>query len=140
MLTISLKVERNHTVRPWKAKAIDFMSVGQKGTLFTGRRVVQHRDYRVTVSMDEYVKAELRPIEVPQGYWSNARDVCEEMLTNIKGVNGSWLVGINGKARHGSNSLWVRSEVVSVDLEGQRGSETMSHGSDNYHDLATPFY
>ena len=33
-------------------------------TLFAGRRVVQHRNYRVTVSMDEYVKAKFRPIEV----------------------------------------------------------------------------
>ena len=50
-------------------KAVDLMSVGQ-GTLFAGRRVVQHRDYRVTVSMDEYVKNKLRPIEVPKGYLS----------------------------------------------------------------------
>ena len=47
-------------------KAIDLMSVGQEGTLFARRRVVQHRDYCVTVSMDEYVKSKLRPIEVPK--------------------------------------------------------------------------
>ena len=46
-------------------KSIDLRSVGQEGTLFARRRIVQHRDYRATVSMDEYVKAKLRPIEVP---------------------------------------------------------------------------
>ena len=47
-------------------KSIDLWSVGQDGTLFAGRRIVQHRDYRVTVSMHEDVKNKLRPIEVPK--------------------------------------------------------------------------
>ena len=36
-------------------KAIDLRSAGQEGTRFAGRRVVQHPDFRITVSMDEYV-------------------------------------------------------------------------------------
>ena len=73
-------------------KANDIMSVGQEGTLFAGRRVVQHRDYCVTVSMD-HVKAKLRPSEVPKEYLSNTKEVSEGMLTNIKRVNGGlgWL-------------------------------------------------
>ena len=46
-------------------KAIDLRLAGQEGTRFAGRRVVQHPDFRITVSMDEYVKSKLRPIEVP---------------------------------------------------------------------------
>ena len=45
-------------------KAVDLMSAGQEGTRFAGRRVVQNPDFRITVSMDEYVKSKLRPIEV----------------------------------------------------------------------------
>ena len=36
-------------------KSVDLWSVGREGTLFAGRRMVQHQGYRVTVSMDEYV-------------------------------------------------------------------------------------
>ena len=74
-------------------KAVDLMSAGQEGTLFAGRRVVQNPDFRITVSMDEYVKSKLRPIEVPKGYLSNTKERSDGMLTNIKGVNGGlgWL-------------------------------------------------
>ena len=62
-------------------------------TRFAGRRVVQHNDFRITVSMDEYVKSKLRPIEVPRGYLSNTKETSDGMLTNVKGVNGGlgWL-------------------------------------------------
>ena len=44
-------------------KAVDLRLAGQEGTrFFAGRRVVQHPDFRITVSMDEYVKSKLRPI------------------------------------------------------------------------------
>ena len=38
-------------------KAVDIMLAGQEGTRFAGRRVVQNHDFRITVSMDEYVKS-----------------------------------------------------------------------------------
>ena len=74
-------------------KAVDLMSVGQEGTLLAGRRVVQHRDFRNTVSMDEYVKAKLHFTEVPDGYLSNIEEISGQMLTNVKGVHGGpgWL-------------------------------------------------
>ena len=70
-------------------KAVDFRSAGQEGTRFAGRRVVQHPDCRITVSMDEYVKSKLRPIEVPRGYLSNTK----EIIDDVQGVNGGlgWL-------------------------------------------------
>ena len=54
---------------------------------------MQHPDFRITVSMDEYVKSKLRPIEVPRGYLSNTKEISDGMLTNVKGVNGGlgWL-------------------------------------------------
>ena len=65
-------------------KAVDLMLAGKEGTRFAGRRVVQHPDFRITVSMDEYVKSKLRPIEVPRGYLSNAKEISDGMLTNVK--------------------------------------------------------
>ena len=54
---------------------------------------MQHPDFRITSSMDEYVKSKLRPNEVPRGYLSNTKEVSDGMLTNVKGVNGGlgWL-------------------------------------------------
>ena len=74
-------------------KAINLRLAGQEGTRFAGRRVVQRPDFRITVSMDEYVKSKLRPIEVPRGYLSNTKEISDGMLTNVKGVNGGlgWL-------------------------------------------------
>ena len=72
---------------------VDLMSAGQEGTLFAGRRIVPNRDYRITVSMDEYVRTNLQPIEVPTGYRSNIKEISDGMLTRVKGVNGGlgWL-------------------------------------------------
>ena len=85
-------------------KAIDLVSVGKEGTLFAGRRVVQHRDYHFTFSMDEYVKAKLRPIEVPKGLLVEYQrgDAHKHQRSQWR----SWLVGISGKTRHGSDSLY----------------------------------
>ena len=54
---------------------------------------MQSRDYRITASMDEYVKTKLHLIEVPKGYLLNAKEISEEMITNVQGVNGGvgWL-------------------------------------------------
>ena len=54
---------------------------------------MQHSDFRITVSMDEYVKSKLCLIEVPRGYLSNTKEISDGMLTNAKGVNGGlgWL-------------------------------------------------
>ena len=64
------------------------MSAGQGSTLFAVRRIVQSRDYRITVLLDEYVKTKLHLIEVPKGYLLNAKEISEEMITNVQGVNG----------------------------------------------------
>ena len=71
-------------------KAVDLRSAGQEGTLFAGRRVVQNPDFHISV---EYVKSKLHPIEVPKGYLSNTKELCDGMLRNVKGVNGGlgWL-------------------------------------------------
>ena len=94
-------------------KEVDLRSAGQEGTRFAGRRVVQHPDFRIIVSMDEYVKSKLRPIEVPKGYLSNTKEISDGMLTNVKGVSQWWfgLAGVNRKTRHGGTSfdhtIWV---------------------------------
>ena len=68
-------------------KAVDLRLAGQEGTRFAGRRVVQHPDFRITVSMDEDFKSVLRPMEVPRGYLSNT-ERSDGILTNVKRVNG----------------------------------------------------
>ena len=92
-------------------KAIDLRLAGQEGTRFAGRRVVQHPDFRITVSMDEYVKSKLRPIEVPRGYLSNTKEISGGMLTKSKESMVFGLAGVNSKTRHGGASLdysiWV---------------------------------
>ena len=97
------------------------MSAGQEGTRFAGRRVVQNPDFRITVSMDEYVNSKLPPIEVPKGYLSNTKETSDGMLTNIKGVNG----GLG----------WLASTA----RPSQCSSETMSRSSHHHHDLAHSF-
>ena len=72
-------------------KTVDLRSAGQEGTRFAGRRVVQHPDFRITVSMDEYVKSQLRPIEVPRGYLSNTKEISDGMLTNVKESMVVWV-------------------------------------------------
>ena len=104
-------------------KAVDLLSAGQEGTLFAGRRVVQNRDYRVAVSMDEHVRTKLHPTEVPKGYLSNTKEISEGMLTKVKGVNGGlgWLAATGRPdvaAPHWIYLIWIRSEIAPTDLGG----------------------
>ena len=121
-------------------KAIELVSVGNEGTLFAGRRVVQCRDYYATVSMDEYIKAKLRPIEVPKGYLSNTKEISEGMLTNIKGVNGGlgWLASTGRPDMAATHSIWKKKKITAVDLRSERGSETVPCGYDHHRDLVNP--
>ena len=90
-------------------KAADLMSTGQEGTRFARRRVVQHPDFRITVSMDEKVKSKLRPIEVPKGYLSNTKEKSDGERQGSQWWFG--LAGVNSKTRHGGasldHSIWV---------------------------------
>ena len=111
------------------SKSIDLWSVGQQGTLFAGRRVVQHHGYCVAVSMDEYVKNKLRLIGVPKRYLSNTKEGSEGMLTNIKGVNGCW------SSTTFDHPIWIRPEIVSTDFGSQCSSETVSSSAHHHHDF-----
>ena len=114
-LTISQKAGMKYTARPRRkfydkypcGKAIDLRLTRQEGTRFAGRRVVQHPDFRITVSMDEYVKSKLRPIEVPRRYLSNTKEISYGMLTNVKGVNGGlgWLASTARPDMAGPHSI-----------------------------------
>ena len=93
-------------------KAVDLRSARQEGTRFAGRRVMQHPDFRITVSMDEYVKSKLRPIEVPKGYVSNTKEISDGMLTNVKGVK--WWFGLAGVNNKTSRFPLVKSSSESA--------------------------
>ena len=125
-------------------KAVDLRSAGQEGTRFAGRRVVQHPDFRITVSMDEYVKSKLRPIKVPRGYPSNTKEISDGMLTNVEGVNGGlgWLASTARPDMAAPQSIIPSgydrrsSQLIS---EVNAAAETMSRSSHHHHDLAHPF-
>ena len=123
-------------------KAIDLRLAGQEGTRFAARRVVQHPDFRITVSMNEYVKSKLRPTEVPRGYLSNTKEISDGMLTNVKGVNGGlgWLASTARPDMAAPHSIIPSGYDRRSTLRGQRGSETMSRSSHHHHDLAHSFY
>ena len=74
-------------------KKVDLINAGTQGALFAGRRVVQYPDFRITVSMNEYVQKSLKPIEVPRGFLSSTTPLTDAMITRVKGVNGGigWL-------------------------------------------------
>ena len=117
-------------------KAIDLVSVGQEGTLFAGRRVVQHRNHHVAVSMVEHVEAKYRPIEeIPRKFARGCSRTSKESMGALVGwhqrEDQTWL--------HLTRSFPLRPKVTAVDLRGQRRSETMSRGSDDHHELTTPF-
>ena len=95
-LTTSYKAVRRLTARPWRDSTTSTVVVRRSTSCRQEKRVhnvVQDPDFRITVSMDEYVKSKLRPIEVPKGYLSNTKEISDGMLTNVKGVNGGlgWL-------------------------------------------------
>ena len=125
-------------------EAVDLRSAGQEGTRFAGRRVVQHPDFLITVSMDEYVKSKLRPIEVPKGYLSNTKEISDGMLTNVKGVNGGlgWLASMGRPdmaAPHSIIPSGYDRRPPQLISEVNCGSETMSRSSHHHHDLAHSF-
>ena len=62
-------------------KAVDLVQAGNEGTIFCGRRVIQGRDFGITVSMNEYVKNKLSKIEVPRGYIKDTKAVSDGMIT-----------------------------------------------------------
>ena len=65
------------------------MSMFNRGSVSSGSRqkictTNAHHCYRVTVSMDEYVREnKLRPIEVPKRYLTSTTEVSDGMLANI---------------------------------------------------------
>ena len=103
---------------------------------------MQNPDCRITVSMDEYVKSKLRPIEVPKGYLSNTKEISDGMLTNVKGVNGGlgWLASTarpDMAAPHSIIPPQYDRRSTTIDFRSQRGSETIAHAVPiNIHDLA----
>ena len=77
-------------------KAVDLREAGETGTLFAGRRVVQHNSFQITVTMDEYVRDKLHPIDVPRGYLSSDEPFDDSMLGWLRlresmGDWGGWL-------------------------------------------------
>ena len=100
-LTTSWKAVRRLTARPWRDSLTSTVVVRRSTSCRQDKRVhgspgdvsCKNPDFRITMSMDEYVKSKLRLVEVPKGYLSNTKEISDGMLTNIKGVNGGlgWL-------------------------------------------------
>ena len=103
---------------------------------------MQHPDFRITVSMDEYVKSKLRPIEVPRGYLSNTKEISDGMLTNVNGVNGGlgWLASTARPDMAAPHSIipsgYDRRSTQLISEVNAAVKETMSRSSHHHHDLA----
>ena len=100
--------------------------------------------FRITVSMDEYVKSKLRPIEIPKGYLSNTKDISDGMLTNVKGVNGGlgWLASTGRPdmaAPHSIIPSGYDRRSPQLISEVNATVKQLSRSSHHHHDLAHSF-
>ena len=102
---------------------------------------MQNREYRITVSVDEDLRAKLQPIEVPKRYLSNTKEISEGMLTKVKGVNGGlgWLAATGRPDMAALRSIIQSGYDRRSPLLISEVSETMSRSSHHHHDLANPF-
>ena len=56
-----------------KKKTLD--DLGDEGTLISGIRVIQHKDFSFSWHMEEYAKSKLSLIEVPRGFMSSTTEL-----------------------------------------------------------------
>ena len=77
-----------------RKKLID---LGSEGTLISGIRVLQHKDFSFSWNMNEYA-AKMQPIQVPRGYMSQTTEITDEIMSQVMSCNGQigWIGG-NGR-------------------------------------------
>ena len=75
-------------------KRKNMRELGQEGTLISGIRMRQNKDYSFTWHMNEYVD-KLKLIEVPRGFMTHVEEISESDMSQVMTVNGKigWLSG-----------------------------------------------
>ena len=70
------------------------LDLGNEGTLISGIRVKQRKDYSFEWDMKEYAN-KIKPIEVPRGYISQNTEIDDHVMSDVISVNGKlgWLGG-----------------------------------------------
>ena len=71
------------------------MDLGKEGTLISGIRVIQNKDYSIEWHMNEYAK-KMKPVNVPRGYLTNTTEVDDTVMGHVVTANGQigWIGGI----------------------------------------------
>ena len=79
-------------------KCKNIRELGDEGTLISGGRVIQHKDYSFSWHMNEYAKNKMSVIEIPRGFLSQTVEINDAHMSQVISVNGKigWLGG-NGR-------------------------------------------
>ena len=79
-------------------KCKNLRELGEEGTLISGVRVIQHKDYSFTWHMQEYAKSKMSIIEIPRGFLTNTLELDDSRMSQVISVNGKigW-IGSNGR-------------------------------------------
>ena len=83
----------------WKCgKKKKLVDLGDEGTLISGIRVMQHKDFSFTWHMEEYVNSKLSLIDTPRGFMSETTELDDTFMNKVVSLSGKigWL-GSNGR-------------------------------------------
>ena len=88
------------------------MDEGDTGTLISGRRVRQLKDYSFLWDMDDYTDKHMKIIECPRGLLSSVEDLSDSMMSQVETCNGQigWLGG-NGRPDVAAGHSIIASKV-----------------------------
>ena len=73
-------------------------TLGSEGSLISGIRVIQNKDFSFTWHMSEYVEKQMSLIKTPRGLLSSSKELTDEYMSQVISCNGKigWLGG-NGR-------------------------------------------
>ena len=85
--------KRQQKYRCGKRKKL--VELGQEGTLISGVRVRQHKDYSFTWDMAEYASNKMSYIEIPRGFLSDTTELDAYRMSQVLTSNGQigWIGG-----------------------------------------------
>ena len=93
-------------------KMKNLRDLGHEGTLISGIRVIQNKDYSFNWHMKEYTKAKMSIIEIPRGFLSNTTELDDAHMSKVISANGKigWLGG-NGRPDLAAGHSIIASQV-----------------------------
>ena len=87
------------------------MDLGDEGTLISGIRVIQHKDFSFSWHMNEYIENSMHIIETPRGLMSQ-KEIDDSWISKVISSNGriGWLGG-NGRPDVAAGHSIIAGEV-----------------------------